>query len=590
MKFLQANLVTALLAATTFAAPSAAARLKHLREGEGDLKKFEKKSMDELLKDVRRLADADDIDFANFANVDVASMMEEFKGSIPDIEFHHKGSSSSSNDEDEDPSPQCYIGVDFLEKKFPGWSLASLDNTDNPDPNVICCAMSDVYYSNLFSLLKLLEDFGLIPSGSPEKILKLLYFGGHCSTTRPPCYSTGTQMTFWQFHTAIYDFDGETDYPVCEGAVISPGEFFIAAPPPDNTNFAEFVLGYLDSPVVVSIPGLHLHCPSEDCTFNGGQFHIASFAELPIGTVDDISGLTIEGFTFTGTMTSAPNEVDQNKYSIFLGAPGTNVVIENNVFRDIINPIEDGVNCNVTREYTAIHAQEPVRPEPEPETDSVPSSSPSSSPSFVAPSSQPSMSPSGFDRALQVTIENNVFENIDVGSYPVYANNPKYCDLCFKETNMRYANPGSFILNQGQDVSLVDNTFKKNVANELYYAMPIDIDDCGGNCYKATIRGNTFYKNVVVSIITLIKPENADVSFDGNEGECKQSYTGSMYCPVRRFNDEEGFDFFDLLRKGFRPFQNEMSPLENCDGTEFCFSENRASMLNRVDQNVCGEW
>ena len=119
MKFLQANLVTALLAATTFAAPSAAARLKHLREGEGDVKKFEKKSKDELLKGVRRLADAD-IDFAKFANfanvdvasIDVASLKAELKESMPDIEFHHKGGSSSSNDED--PSPQCYIGVEFL--------------------------------------------------------------------------------------------------------------------------------------------------------------------------------------------------------------------------------------------------------------------------------------------------------------------------------------------------------------------------------------------------------------------------------------------------------------------------------------------
>ena len=83
------------------------------------------------------------------------------------------------------------------------------------------------------------------------------------------------------------------------------------------------------------------------------------------------------------------------------------------------------------------------------------------------------------------------------------------------------------------------------------------------------------------------------MSFDGNEGECKQSYTGGMYCPVRRFNDEEGFDFYDLIVKGVTPFQKEMSPFDNCDGgtpQKFCFTENRASMLSRVDLNVCGEW
>ena len=563
MKFLQANLVTALLAATTLAAPSAAARFKHLREREGDLKKFEKStSMDELLKGVRKLADADGFDFANFANGDVASMMEEFKGSIPDIDitsidvssmmaglkdsmpdiaFHHKGSSSSSNDEDVDPS-QCYFGLDYMVKKYPDFPNSPF----NPDPNVTCCAMPIFYYN--IALLFFADFFGDFDDAF---IFISFMLATGCSITRPDCYSTGTQMTFWQLQSRQPGSgDDVTDYPVCEGAVISPGEFFTGATQ-DDTNFVEFVLGFEDSPVVVSIPGLHLHCPSGDCTFNGGQFQIASFAELPFGPVFDISGLTIEGFTFTGNMTSLPNVFDQNKYSIFLEAPGTNVLIENNVFRDIINPIGDGDDCNVYREYTAVRSQ----------------------------------GPTGSDRALQVTIENNVFENIDVGSYPIYANNPKDCDLCFEETNMRYAKQASFIVNRGQEVNLVGNVIKKVLAGELYFGFPSN-RDCEENCYRATISGNTFYKNVVNSLVTLIKPEYADVSFDNNQGECKQSYTGGMYCPVRRRVKD---DFFELTG-AIKEFEDQMSPLENCDGTKFCISENRASMLSRVDQNVCGEW
>ena len=506
MKFLQANLVTALLAATTFAAPSTAARLKHLREGEGDLKNLEKST--------------DDIDI----DVDLTS-------TVPDIAFHHGGSSSSSNDEDS-PDPLCYIGGTLLAKQASG-------------ADAICCDMPPLYYNFLPpAVVDMLEDAGC-KTGT--------------ASTRPACYSTGTQITFWLFWSK--SVDGVTNYPVCEGAVISPGDFFTGGNETNpETNFEAFVNGALDGPVVVSIPGLHLHCPTEDCTFNGGQFQIVSFPKLsplegPLASVNDISGLTIEGFTFTGTMTSLPNEFNQNKYSIFLEVPGTNVIIKNNLFKDISNPIEDGIDCNVYREYTAVHAQEPDDPPFQPY------------------------------ETLQVSIENNVFEKIDVGSFPVYADNRKDCNLCFKETKMMYSKPASFIVNKGQEVNLVGNVIKKNTAHELYFALPSD-SACEENCYKATISGNTFWKNDVNSIITLIKPEYANVSFDNNEGECDQRYTGGMRCPVRR---REKDDFFDLSL-AVTAFEVKMSPLENCDGSKFCYSENRASMFSRVDQNVCGEW
>lgn len=55
-----------------------------------------------------------------------------------------------------------------------------------------------------------------------------------------------------------------------------------------------------DSLVNVLIKGLNLTCPTRDCTFVGGTYHI--LATDFIFHIPDVSGLNIEGFTFTGVM------------------------------------------------------------------------------------------------------------------------------------------------------------------------------------------------------------------------------------------------------------------------------------------------
>eukprot|EP00986_Skeletonema_menzelii_P004771 scaffold1675_cov146-Skeletonema_menzelii.AAC.3 len=430
MKF-QLNLVAALLAACTFAAPSGAAQGLR-REGEGDLKLELKKSMDEL--NGRRLA----------GDIGIASMMAELN-SVPEIAILR-------GKKKKDSSPQCYIGLEFLDR------LAE-------DPDAICCDMPPVYYESLEQAANNVNSgMGTLIKGELELVCP-------ATTTRPACYSTGIQI---------------------------------------------------------------------NCAFNGGQFHILSYATFnfilgPGVDVDDISGLTIEGFTFTGTMTTTPNLDSQMTGSIYLGAPGINASIKNNVFKKISTPIQDGKFCDFPKGYNAVYV-EPT--------------------SYVG------------ENLFEVTIENNVFENIDTGTYPVYArNNPKDCNLfCYEQTKTKLP-VSSLIVNIAHEVNLVGNTFKNVVAQELYFAS-------GGS--KSTTENNVVYKNSVHALFTLVNPKQQDVSFVGNEGECNQRYTGGRFCPVR------------LVGVGDFPIYHDGDPYENCDGSKFCYTENRVSRMNFwIDEEVC---
>ena len=505
MKF-QINLLAVLLAATTFASPSAAARLKHLREGEGDLKL--KKPMDDELGD-RRLAD----------DIDVASMMAELN-SVPEIALLHEKRKAK----DSPSPPPCYIGDEFLNRKLG-------NEVYDPDPNVICCDMPPSYYDTLEYKYEIIKNL-LTQAGCPPV------------TKRPACYSTGTQISFWQLQSRA-DPDDVTDYPVCPGVVISPGEDFFDASGVDAS-----VLGFLDSPVFVSIPGLTLTCPTKDCAFNGGQIQILANGVDPYQDwiVEDISGLLIEGFTFTGTMPMQFMSpfLPFSAASIAILTNGSGISIEDNVFKDIShNVLEDKIEfgeCGHHLGYVAVIAMD--------------------------------YSEGYYSIGQQVTIENNVFENIDTGTYPVYANNPKDCNFCYEETKTKYP-IASLIKNFGQEVNLVDNTFKNVVAQDLYSAR-----EFGGEPvqyqYNATISGNVFHKNSVHALLTLVDPDPLGVSIVGNEGECKQKYTGGAYCPVRMY------EYGD-----FQYGSGSWPHYESCDGSSFCYTEKRASQNTWIDEPVC---
>ena len=125
-------------------------------------------------------------------------------------------------------------------------------------------------------------------------------------------------------------------------------------------------------------------------------------------------------------------------------------------------------------------------------------------------------------------------------------------------------------MNIGHEVNLVGNNFKNIVAQDLYLA------SVGS---ESTTTGNIFSKNNVHALFTLEKPNQSDVSFvdNNNEGECKQNYIGGKYCPVR------------FVGTGYFPMVYIGSPYKNCDGSEFCFTENRVSRMNSfwIDEPVC---
>jgi hypothetical protein len=111
-------------------------------------------------------------------------------------------------------------------------------------------------------------------------------------------------------------------------------------------------------PVIPLFDGLDFSCPSRDCTFSGGDYHILAVAAgtvpgLGVITVPDISELNIEGFTFTGTATE-----EAGTYSIFLSATyGSGITIKDCTFKNITAPQVDGeAPCFVKGGYVAVYA------------------------------------------------------------------------------------------------------------------------------------------------------------------------------------------------------------------------------------------
>ena len=443
----------------------------------------------------------------------------------------------------------CYIGFKFL------YELAK-------DPETRCCDMpQEIYYNLLYPILSPEQKSLIEAECSPDYV-------------RPTCYETGFQLSLWQLLP-----DGVTDYPVCDGAVISPDPFTDGAP-----DFLNIIAGYKDSPVIVS-KGINLHCEGNDhggCTFNGGEYQILSLPYLDFGggvPVPETSGLNIEGFTFTGEMKS--QGIDSKfTYSIFLGAAcASGCSIQNNVFVDISTPVS-GETCK--EGYEAIRA----------------SPSPLFPFEFV-----PEFYNTGI-LDIQLTVENNVFKNIDVGSYPVYApEGSKKCSFCYYETKETYA-VTSLIVNFGQEVNLNSNTFVDVTAQAIYSAVPTEFfvglygdsdspfyvpnsDDVlarygcprpnGGPCFAGAIVDNTFKKNHVRYLALVSDSELGEsssfVTFSGNEDECDQTYTGDGYCPMYRVAAP-----YELREQRLG---NNGEPLDNCPevGSQFCLTQKRVTNL-----------
>ena len=468
-------------------------------------------------------------------NVETDVNASSFQGEdMPGTETGRKLSKKKKKKKD-----TCYIGAQFLIEL-------------GEDPETKCCAMPPLYYALLN------------PSLSPDQVSLI---GAKCSTVRPSRYETGFQISLWQLYSQFSN-DGVTDYPVCDGAVISPGLFL----PEGVPDFQKIVPGFIDSPVIVSIPGLNLHCEGNDnggCTFNGGEYQILSLPYLDFQggiPVSDTSGLNIEGFTFTGEMKSQGSD-SKFTYSIFLAAAGDSISIKNNVFVDISTPVS-GETCN--EGYEAIRA------------------GPSEIMPFV-------VNIGILD--IQVTIEDNVFENIDVGSYPVYApEGSKKCSFCYYETKETFAQT-RLIGNLGQEVNLKSNKFKDNTAQAVYFANPAtkffvelygDSDSplynpdsaavlakygCDDQpCFAGAIDDNFFKKNDIRYLVFLWDPnETSTVTRSGNEGECDQTYTGDAYCPLYYVAAP-----YELNKERLG---NDGEPLQNCPevGSQFCFSQKRVT-------------
>ena len=476
-------------------------------------------------------------------------------------------SKSGKGGKSEKNSDTCYIGQKFLDE---------LDK----DPSARCCLMPPLYY---FVLASTLGEAGgpflskLIEEGCKNVIQVPL----SPPPERPVCYETAFQISLWGLWTKSTS-DGVTDYPVCDGTVISPG----LLTPSGGLNETSIFAGIIDSPLVVSIPNLNLYCEGDDhgCTFDGGEYQVLSLPLLPgfpdpaAGTpftlVPDTSNLKIEGFKFTGEMKSGWDLGQGYKYSIYLAAAGKNMTIKNNVFADVTNPVNE-TSCR-GEGYSAISANPAEKV------------------------------PFAFNTGIldiQVTIEDNIFENIDVGSYPVYApEDPKKCSFCYYETKETYAE-SSLILNLGQEVDLKSNTFEKNIANRVYGAFPTEFflvqyekdEDANTTeveakygcddkpCFAGVIEDNMFKKNEVRSLVLLwdSKNETSTVTLSNNEGECDQTYTGGEYCPLYFVADT-----YKLLKERLG---NDAAPFENCAGQpQFCFNEKRVTALDPLS-GVCEE-
>ena len=518
-----ASLAAALLA-STFITPSVEATRLGLTYHDGDhATNTERATMatDELTGTGRKLSVEPDVNTSSFEGKDMP------------------GAGIGRNLKKKKKKDTCYIGVKFLQEKA-------------KDPETRCCDMP-LFYGGLF--------------GDPDFVSQLIGAGCKLGFDRPTCYETGLQISFWQLFT-VFGVDQVTDYPVCDGAVISPAVFKDGAPDFDN-----IVPGFIDSPVIVSIPDLNLHCEGDDhggCTFNGGEYQILSLPYLDFQggiPVPDTSGLNIEGFTFTGEMKSQGSD-SRFTYSIFLGAAGGSISIKNNVFVDISTPVS-GETCN--EGYEAIRA------------------GPSEIMPFV-------VNIGILD--IQVTIEDNVFENIDVGSYPVYApEGSKKCSFCYYETKETYA-ATRLIVNLGQEVNLKNNRFEDNTAQAVYSAFPTnrffvglygDSDEVlakygcpqpdDGPCFAGAIDDNIFKKNDVRYLVILwdSEDETSTVTLSGNEDECDQTYTGDAYCPLYRVAAPYELSE-ERLGNGGQPFQN-------CPevGSQFCLTQKRVTNLDPRD-------
>lgn len=391
---------------------------------------------------------------------------------------------------------------------------------------------------------------------------------------RPVCYVTGFQIFFWQLEDFLIraQYDPAhvpfTDYQVCSGTTISPLPFLEDDNVPD---FDAILQGQGDLPVIPLFDGLDFSCPSRDCTFSGGDYHILAVAAgtvpgLGVITVPDISELNIEGFTFTGTATE-----EAGTYSIFLSATyGSGITIKDCTFKNITAPQVDGeAPCFVKGGYVAVYAG--FSPE-------------------IGDFKPPPL-------ALDVSIEGCTFENIDTRSFPVYGLDQENssCEACYKETGRKFVDL-ALIVNAAQSISMSNCTVQNVTADSIYRLSfppqseknPFPCPD-DGPCSTGFIADNTFSGNEVNTLIRHVANSNVTdaassigLTTSGNTIECDQTYLAGAYCPVyTRYVSAARFDDINI----------SAPVIENtCENKTFCVDEIRSYERLYESQKYCDEF